>query len=143
MITVQSVKQVSLEPTSVTNGQTAALLVDTKAFDYATFFVQISRSNNATNVPTVFQVSQADVTNVSSFVAISGSSQTTAYTTASTTAADNFTIGVATNARQRYLRLTVSPVTTQTVSATCVLSRPENSPLSNSDYGVAVAPTFI
>lgn len=143
MIPVQNVKVVSLEPASFSNGATGTLQVDTTGFDYATFFIQLGRTNTVSNVPSVLKLQSADVTNVSSFADISGSSFTSSYTAGLTNAVQTLEIGVDLKAQKRYVQLVASPVTTQVLAATCILSRPEQSPWNATLAGTAAAPIFL
>jgi hypothetical protein len=138
MIFGQDTKTIVLEPLSYTNGATATCTVDTLAASYVVGTILVGRSNNATNVPTVLKLQEADVTNSSSFADITGGSATSAYTTASTTGCDVIRFEVDTRPRKRYLRLQVSPVTTQLVAADFSLSRLEQSAYNTTTKNIQV-----
>lgn len=133
MIYAQEKYAICLEPLSLTNGATASLVVDTKgAFigtsdnavaDYLAIDVLCGRTNAATNVPSVFKLQESDITNATGYSDISGSSYTTAVTSQSTTAGNNYTYFVSLPPRKRYIKLLVSPVTTQVIAAVANLSR--------------------
>jgi len=148
MIQVQSVRQVNLEPQSFTNGAIATLLVDTLAgggdqYQYATFFINLGRTNTATNVPSVLKLQSSDTTVAATFTDVSGGSFTTGFTTGQTAGGDNLLLGVNTAIGKRYLQLLISPTTTQLVAATCVLSRPQASPWTTAMYNVSAPPIFL
>src|SRR5271155_4820081 len=67
MYQLQTTKKIVLPPASYTNGATAALTIDTLGFDAVSIDAVLGASNAATNVPSVFNLQTADVTNASSF----------------------------------------------------------------------------
>lgn len=129
---------VCITPASFTNGATAGAgntneYVDTKGWKQADFSVILSAADVVSNAPSVLKVQEADVTNASSFADVSGFVGGTdftigsAYTNSAGQNVYNLNVPVL-GGRKRYLRLQVSPRTTQIVAAVCDLSRGENNP---------------
>lgn len=134
---LQAVKKIILEPISLTNGATASLTIDTLGADTMSVDVLLARTSSATNVPTVLKLQEADVTNTSSFADISGATGTSAFTSGSTTAGNIVKFDVTlVGARKRYLRLQVSPLTTQVVGAIATLGRLEQMPTTAANANV-------
>lgn len=119
-------------------------LIDTRSFRYLTVDVIATTSNNATNNPSVLKLQEADDTNATSFTDISafvgdgvGGFTIPASPTATTTAPfAEFNVDL--KARKRYIRLLVSPLTTQNFVVIAELGRAEQSPVSTTDRNVAV-----
>ena len=111
-----------ISPTSTTNGATTTGSFDTKGFDYAVIDVCATTSNNATNNFSVLTLSEGDTT--SSYAAAS-TGDTDFTIAASDTAADQVVaqFRVDMRGRKRYLKLSASPVTTQTITAVAHLHR--------------------
>jgi hypothetical protein len=164
MYQLQTTKKIVLPPASYTNGATAALTIDTLGFDAVSIDAVLSASNNATNVPSVFNLQTADVTNASSFgnvtangavnygsgtsnqtVTANSGSLTSYYTTAntSTSAADVITYDLAlVGGKQRYLKVSISPVTTQTIAIVANLYRGAIEPATSVGKNVQVWATL-
>lgn len=118
-----------ISPTSTTNGATTTGSFDTKGFDYVLIDVCSTTSNNATNNFSVLTLSEGDTT--SSYAAVSTGD--TDFTIASTaTAADTIVaqFRVDMRGRKRYLKITASPVTTQTIWAHATLHRADFQPVT-------------
>lgn len=147
MLQLQNLKwAVLLKQESATNGATLTSdYVDCSGFGEAVILIHATTSNNATNKPTI-TVLQSDDTEATNFAAI------TALT--SGTSDGNFTAGAAPTAtttapycklalnlqkRKRYLKLTISPLTTQTFSVLAGLGRAAELPVSTTEQNVATS----
>lgn len=166
MYQLQEKKTVAISLLGITNGGTAnSGAIDTLGFDAASVDVILSASNNTTNVPTVLLIQSADVTNTSSAANITangqvsygtGTNATTAtansfsltsyYTTAntSTSKADVCTwdLALTGGGKGRYLFVTCSPVTTQTITIVANLYRGALAPSKAVDKNVQVWETL-
>jgi len=131
-----------LQTTSVTNAGTATSLnLDCAGFDFVTIDVIQTTSNNTTNNPSVFKLQHSDTTDASNFSDISGLVGDTDWTIP-TVGTDTNTIGtvkmnVDMRHKKRYVRLLISPVTTQSFTALANLHRGERIPVSATDAGVS------
>lgn len=149
MYQLQEKKTVAMLPASFTNGATAVLgPLDTSGFDAASIDIVLGASNSTSNVPSVISIQTSDTTVASSFGAITANGQlsygtgtsattvtasgatglTTYYTVANTStgtnAPDVITVDLAlVGGKQRYLKVSVSPVTTQIVAIEANLYR--------------------
>lgn len=119
-------------------------LVDTKGFDYVTFVVVGTTSDNATNNPSVLKVQEADDTNATSFADIAelvgdgASGFTVPSSPTSTTTAPFAVLGVSLLGRKRNLRMQISPLTTQTFSVVAQLTRANEMPNNTTEINAAV-----
>lgn len=138
MIHVQGAKKVALEPASYSAGAAASLQVDRLGFDYITFDALLGRVSNASNVPTIINLSESDDTNASNFATITGSSATASYTAGLTGAVSVITCDVTGVGRKRYIQLNVTTQATQVLSAVANLTRAENLPVTATQKNVAV-----
>lgn len=131
---------IAISPASFTNGATATGNIDTLGFDYATIDLAMATSNDVTNNPSVLKLAESDDTVVTNFADI------TAFVG---DGAGGFTIPPAVTQgpwgmqfrvdcrkRKRYLRLSVSPVTTQSMSAVANLSRGDEAPVGTTSANV-------
>ncbi len=147
MLQLQNLKwHVLLKQESATNGATLTSdYVDCRGFGEAVILIHATTSNNATNKPTI-SVLQSDDTEATNFAAV------TALTSGTNTG--NFTAGAAPTAtttapyaklhidlkkRKRYLKVTVTPLTTQTFSVLAGLERAKVLPVSTTDQNVATS----
>lgn len=135
MIQHQMDKVVSAIPTAA-GTSAVTLVVDTRGWDHCSF-VAMRASNAATTFASVLKVedSEDNVTygNVSGLV---GGTDFTIAAVSDTASAAAYKIDVSTQARKRYLRLTVTPSVSVNVAASARLSRGEQSPVSASEAGV-------
>ena len=126
MISAQAVKIYPILITALTNAATGTLgQFDCFGHNYARIDLCLSATNSVTNVPTVAKIQSADVTNTSSFADITGGSMTSAFTNGltTTTLTDVLSWNVDLRAQKRYLRVLISPLTSQTVAGIVTLSR--------------------
>lgn len=123
---------VAINQASTTNGATASGNIDTLGYDEANIDVIMTTSNAATNNPSVLKLSESDDTVVTNFANISGFVGDTDFTIANAVT-DTNSIWVAKfkvdlTGRKRYLKVSVTPLTTQVITAIGNLSRPDTSP---------------
>jgi len=134
-----SPKQViMISQASTTNAATATGIVDTRGFDYASIDIIMATSDDTTNNPTVFNLLESDDTVVTNAVTVSGFVGDTDWTIPAAVTTGNWGIkfGVDTRGRKRYLRLAVSPLTTQVITAICNLSLGEELPVDTTSANV-------
>lgn len=117
--------------TGVTNGATVTANIDCMGFDHLSLDVVMGTSNTTSNNPSVLKLSESDDTVVTNFADITafvgdGAGGFT-IATASTGTANIYRFDVDLRARKRYLRLTISPTTTQETVYTGRLGRAEES----------------
>lgn len=125
---------------SKTNAATATGNIDTLAFDHVEIDVVMTSSNNVTNSPTVLKISESDDTVVTNFADVSGLVGDTDFTIPAsfTNTASDFKVkfSVDCRPRKRYLKVTVSPLTTQIITAIANLHKGDEGPDSAGDAGV-------
>lgn len=132
-------KTLPIFQSSTTNAGTASGNVDTLGYDYLELDVYLPTSDAATNNPSVLKLSESDDTVVTNFANISGAVGDTDFTIPNcATAASNIdgpftTFNVDLRARKRYIKVSVSPLTTQVVNVVARLSRGEKAPVSTTD----------
>lgn len=143
MLNIANIKTVvMIRQEAATNAATlTSTQLDTLGYDYATIIVHGTTSNNATNNPDVFKLTELDTTVVSSFANVSGAVGDTDFTIpnspTATTTAPFFKFNLDLRKRKRYITLVISPVTTQTFSAVALLARAEQSPVGTTAENVA------
>ena len=132
----------------VTNGGTATVMIDTQGWETAIIDVILSGANTTSNAPSAITLSEADVTNTSSFVTVGSLSFATTTSTSAInaipvtgvatgfTAVNVFRVNADLRPRKRYLAVNVSPATTQAVVVDCHLGRGANVPITASSYNV-------
>lgn len=134
MISIQGAKKSVAFNAGVTNGNTATGVIDRLGYDYVSIDVLMTTSNNTTNKPSVLKLSESD--DAITYADVSGFVGGTDFTVpAAVTAATSNTLPVATlnvdcKARKRYLKVSVSPVTTQDVTIVANLTRAEQLPVT-------------
>ncbi len=134
---------VIIAQSSTTNAATAAGNVDTKGFDFVSIDVLMATANVVSNNPTVFKLAESDDTVVTNFADITAfvGDGTGGWTipdaeTAATNDPNAFKFNVDCSARKRYLRLSISPLTTQVITAIANLSKAEQFPVNSTDANV-------
>lgn len=130
----QTKQIIAISQVSVTNAATATGNIDTLDFDFVSIDVITSTSNNTSNNPSILKLSEADDTATTSFADIDefvgdGASGFT-IPDAVTTGLWGVKFNVDCRARKRYLRVTLSPLTTQVVTAIANLSKGAQAPVS-------------
>ena len=123
---------------STTNAATASGIIDTLGYDFAEIDVIATSSNDTTNNPSVLKIGEGDTT--SAFTNVSGAVGDTDFTIPNcyTNTASDFKVkfSVDCRARKRYLQVSVSPVTTQIITAIANLHKGDEGPDSATDAGV-------
>ena len=131
---------IAISPAQFTNAATATGQIDTLGYDYLTLDVAMATSNNTTNNPSVLKITEGDTTVISSAAAITAltGDGTGGFTIpASVTSGDwgvKFNLDL--RKRKRYLFLSVSPLTTQVITAIANLSHGEESPVNTTEASV-------
>lgn len=147
MLSLQNLKYVvAIKQESATDAATlTSNNIDCLGYREATIVIHATTSNQATNNPSVLKVQQSDTTDATNFADITAlvGDGTGGFTVPSsptaTTTAPFAALGVNLIGKKRYLRVLISPVTTQTFSVLAILGRPEEMPNSISEQNVAVA----
>ena len=131
---------IAINGASTTNGATASGNIDTLGFDHVSIDVTTTTSNAATNNPSVLKLSESDdtvVTNFGDITAFVGDGVGGFTIPASvTTGVWGVKLNLDLRAKKRYLKVTVSPLTTQVISAVANLSRGDTSPVDAAGAGV-------
>lgn len=131
-----------LVPTSTTNAATATGYMDTKGYDYADVVVVQATSNDTTNNLSVCKLAESDTTNATDYSDVTAfvGDGTGGFTipAADTSAHQLYLMRMDLRARKRYIKISMSPLTTQILEAIGVLSKGEQSPESATNAGVAV-----
>ena len=138
-----SQQAVFFNPQSVTNGATVSGNVDTKGYDWLVVDVVTSTSNDTTNNPATLKLSESDdtvATNFSDIGTFKGDDTSDGFTipNAVTSGAWGVQMRVDLRGRKRYIKLSVSPVTTQVISGVASLGRGDEAPVSASGDAKAV-----
>lgn len=131
-----------LASTSVTNGATATALLDTLGFRRVTLDVNMTTADSTTNVMTTLKLSESDDTVATNYVDITkftGGTNSGNFTmpTPSTTTnqANLYKFSIDLRGRKRYLKVTATPPTTQTITIWAVLHRAEKAPATAAEAG--------
>jgi hypothetical protein len=129
---------IAINQASTTNAGTASGNIDTLGYDFLELDVITTTSNNTTNNPSVLKLSESNDTVVTNFADISGAVGDTDFTIpAAVTSGDwGVKFSVDLRGRKRYIKVSLSPVTTQSVTAIANLHRAEESPNSATDANV-------
>ena len=126
--------EVVLTPASYTNGATAAGNLDRQGFDFATIAIAASTSDAATNNFSTLKLAESDETDTTTFADITAfvGDGTGGFTipNAVTTGDQLWQFDVDLRARKRYLRLSVTPLTTQVLSAVALLFKADETPVA-------------
>ena len=141
MSIVQATKQViAINQASTTNAATASGNIDTLGFDYADIDVITTTSNDTTNNPSVLKLSESDDTVVTNFADITAFVGDTAFTIPAAVTQGNWgaKLKVDLRTRKRYLKVSVSPVTTQVITAIANLSAGDENPTDATGAGANV-----
>lgn len=136
---VPASKQViAISQSSATNGATASGNIDTLGYSFMTVDVITSTSNDTTNNPSVLKLSHSDDTVVTNFSDISGTVGDTDWTIPASVTQGNWGVkfNVSLNGIKRYVKVSVSPVTTQTITAIANLHKGDVAPANSTDAGV-------
>jgi hypothetical protein len=131
-----------LAPTSVTNAGTATGSFDTLGFDRVSIDVIQATGDVVSNNLSVCKLSESDTTDATNYSDIAkfvgdGAGGFT-IPNADTSAHQLYKFNLDARARKRYLKITMSPLTTQILQAVANLSRAEQLPVIAADAGVAL-----
>lgn len=134
-----SPKQViAINQASTTNAATASGNIDTLGYDFATIDIITTTSDSTSNNPSVLKLSESDDTVVSNFANITGFVGDTDFTIPDAVTSGNW--GVKLNVdlrhRKRYLKVSVSPTTTQVITAIANLYKAADAPNTATKAGV-------
>ncbi len=134
----QSKQIIAINQASTTNAATASGNIDTLGYDYVTIDVITTTSNVVSNNPSVLKLAESDDTVVTNFADVSGFVGDTDFTIPdSVTSGDwGMKFNVDCRARKRYLKVSVSPLTTQVISAIANLHRADEAPITATKAGV-------
>lgn len=128
---------------AATNGATLTSdTVDCKDHGYCVIKVYATTSNNATNNPSTLKVQEADTTDatnfadIAAFVGDGASGWTIPSSPTATTTAPFAKFCINLTKRKRYLRVLVTPITTQTFSVTADLYQSDAIPVGTTDENV-------
>jgi len=132
---------VMLQTTSLTNGATGTSQnLDCKGFDFLTLDLISTTSDAATNNPSTLKIEESDDTEATNFANVSGLVGDTDFTIPSWGTNTSTILPVKFNIdlrhRKRYLRLLVTPLTTQSFTAIANLMLAERAPVNAADAGV-------
>jgi len=123
---------------STTNAETASGVIDTLGYDFAEIDVIATSSNDTTNNPSVLKLSESDdlttYTDVSGAVGDSDFDIPACYTNTASDYKVKFSVDC--RPRKRYLKVSISPVTTQIITAIANLHRGDEGPTSATDASV-------
>lgn len=137
---VQGKQVIAIDGASTTNAGTATGMIDTLGYDYATIDIKTSTSNDTTNNPSVLKLQEGDTTAITSASNVSGFVGDTDFTipAAVTSGSWGCKFNVDLRGRKRYLFVSLSPVTTQTVDAVANLFHGSDAPNDATKAGVKV-----
>lgn len=129
---IQQKQIIVISQASTTNAATASGNIDRLGFDFLTLDVLIATSDDTTNNPTVLKLAESDDTVVSNFADITEfvGDGTGGFTIPAAVTSGNNTLkfNVDCRKRKRYLKLSISPLTTQVITAIANLSRGDEAP---------------
>ncbi|GMQ95825.1 MAG: hypothetical protein BMS9Abin14_286 [Gammaproteobacteria bacterium] len=132
---------VAITGQSVTNAATVTGNIDRLGFNYCELDVLLAGGDAATNNPSVLKVSESDDTVVSNFADVTGLVGDTGFTIPNigtdTAASTVVKFRLDLKKRKRYLKVTISPITTEILAAVAQLHKWEKAPVSTTDAGVA------
>jgi hypothetical protein len=129
----------AIVPISKTNAATATgEIIDTLGARYCEIHVVASTADVVSNKPTVLKVQQSDTTDSTNFADLSGAIGGTDFTVANslTSLPNNYLFGINMLGKKRYLKVLVSPATTQVIGGSARLSRMEEAPKNAATAGV-------
>lgn len=118
-----------ISPVSKTNAATATGTLDTQGYDYLVLDVGTTTSNTASNNPSVLKIGEGDTTSAYTDVTTLVGDGTGGFTIPNAVTSGNWlcSFNLDLRKRKRHLKLSVSPVTTQTIWAQGRLLRGDES----------------
>jgi len=140
MLPVQAKQVIVIAQASTTNAATATGNIDTKGFDFMTLDVIMATSDDTTNNPSVLKLTESDDTVATNFAAITAftGDGTGGFTIPACVTEGNWGMkfNVDLRGRKRYLKLSISPLTTQVITAIANLCHGDESPDNTTDADV-------
>lgn len=131
-----------LATTSLTNGATGTGSVDTLGYDFLSLDVLQTTSNAVTNNLSVCKLAESDTTDSTNYSDVTKfvGDGTGGFTVpnADTSNSQLFKMNMNLRGRKRYIKLSASPVTTQSITAIANLHRGEQAPVTAANVGVAL-----
>lgn len=144
---------------TLTNGGTGRVVIDTLGFNHAEIDLILGLADTTSNSPTLITLGEGDVTNTSSMTTITAFSGGTATSTSvawvipvtgvvtaltNSQAGNTYRYNVACGGgkRRRYLMVSCSPATTQTMNVNGRLSKGENIPVGGLGTGTSVTSVY-
>mgnify|MGYP003394132756 FL=1 len=138
----QSKAVLALATTSVTNAGTATGSVDTLGYDFLALDLLQTTSNAVSNNLSVCKLSESDTTDATNYSDVPAfvGDGTGGFTipNADTSNSQLYKFNMDLRGRKRYIKLSASPLTTQSLTAIANLHKAEQSPVSATDAGVSV-----
>lgn len=127
---------IAINQASTTNGATATGSIDTLGYDWMTVDVITTTSNNVTNNPSVLKLGDGDTT--SAYTNISGTVGDTDWTIPNAVTSGDWGVKFNVDLRtlKRYVQVSVTPVTTQSVTAIANLYKGDEGPTDATGAGV-------
>jgi hypothetical protein len=134
----QTKQSIAIAQVSTTNAATATGNVDTLGFDYLSLDVIMATSDDTTNNPTVFKLSESDTTDATNYSDITAFVGDTAWTIPIAATSGNWGVKFNVNlvGKKRHIKLSISPLTTQVITAIGNLSLGDDSASSATIAGV-------
>lgn len=136
---------VFMDAQSATNaGTITSGNIDTLGYKAVEIIIVGTTSDAATNNPSVFKIQESDITTTTGFADVTalvgdGTGGFTVPNSPTATTTNAFAkISVDLRGRKRYLRMLISPLTSQTYTGIANLYRGQKSPTSATDMGAAV-----
>lgn len=131
---------IALAPASTTNGATQTANIDTLGFDHLSLDICGTTADVVSNKYSVCKLSEADTTDATNFSDITKfvAGGTGGFTLASANTSSPYAVKLNLDCtyRKRYIKLTVSPRTTQTLWAHASLQKGEQAPVIAADANV-------
>ncbi len=125
---------------STTNAATASGNIDTLGYEYASIDVIMATSDDTTNNPTVLKLADSDDTVVSNFADIAAfvGDDAAGFTVPDAVTAGNWGVkfNVDLRGRKRWLKVSISPLTTQVITCIANLFRGDVAPVNTTDANV-------
>lgn len=136
----QAKQVIAISQASTTNAATASGNIDTLEYEYATIDVIMATSNVVSNNPSVLKLAESDDTVVSNFADITAfvGDGASGFTIPNSVTAGNWGVkfNVDLRGRKRYLKVSVSPLTTQVITCIANLFRGDVAPVNTTDANV-------
>jgi hypothetical protein len=126
--------------TGVTNGATATAAIDRLGYDYVSLDLVMGTADVVSNAPSVLKLSHSDTTDATNYADLTGFVGGTSFTigNANTSTENIVRFNVDGRGVKRYVKLTVSPRTTQAAVVVARLNKGEDIPDSVTEQGLTV-----